>query len=121
MRSDQIPQRYNSESLLRLFLMSRALCKGDSHKSKTDQPENCTAILGAEFESHIVLQRKHILAQWAISYSFQFFARSTARCQRPRRSARSSGVILGSKRVSFCRLARNSSGPAQKPVANPAR
>ena len=47
--------------------------------------------------------------------------RSTARCQSPRRSARSFASIFGSKRTSPCRLARSSSGFAQKPVASPAR
>ena len=51
----------------------------------------------------------------------QPFARSTARDQRSRSSARSFAAIFGSKRASFCRLARKSSGPAQNPVANPAR
>src|ERR1017187_3929168 len=57
----------------------------------------------------------------AISYTLQPFARSTAFCQRPRRSARSAGSMRGSNRLSPCRFVRNSSGPAQNPVANPAR
>ena len=55
------------------------------------------------------------------SYSVQFFDRSTARCQSARRSARSGSSIFGSNRTSLLRLDRKSSGPAQNPVASPAR
>src|SRR5579871_3272173 len=47
--------------------------------------------------------------------------RSTASFQRWRRPAASFAGILGSKRISLVRLARNSSVPGQQPIAKPAR